>query len=128
MLRNLMLFALALCVAAAAGCSSGEQSQAEQAAGSGGYKGDASDDVQTASAETEMQVELGCGSCIYHKDGVEGCQTAAKIGDEIVMVKGTEIDAHGLGLCAAPRQATVKGKLEDGVLIASAVELAPEAE
>ena len=68
-----------------------------------------------------QDVELGCAKCVYHMEGVEHCTVAAKVGDEVMLVKGGGIDAHGL--CGRPKMAEITGKMQEGELHASNIEL-----
>ena len=72
-------------------------------------------------AASSFKAELGCAMCIYHMDGVEHCTVAAKVGDEVMLVKGGGIDAHGL--CGRPKMAEITGKMQEGELHASNIEL-----
>lgn len=126
MLRN-QFWIVIFCAAVIAGCSSGTNEQTA---------GDASNDAATADTPSEvsigsdgavaklaeMKVELGCGSCTYHMEGVEGCQTAAKVGDKTMLVDG-DVDAHSLGLCKSPRNATVKGSMQGQKLVVADVQI-----
>lgn len=79
-----------------------------------------------ASQIVETQVaEAGCATCIFGMEGVQGCQLAIKIKDKPYLVSGTDIDAHSAGLCTAAKQAEITGKIENGQLIASQLELKP---
>ena len=71
----------------------------------------------------EMTVELGCGGCIYHMEGVTSCVTAAKVGDTVMLVEGGGVDAHSAGLCESARMATLVGEVKDGKLYASSITL-----
>ena len=75
------------------------------------------------SAIAEEAIEVGCGSCIYGMDGVEGCVTAVKVGDKHYLVTGVELDAHSSGLCDSAKQAKVAGEVRDGKFVASKIEL-----
>ena len=79
-----------------------------------------------SSAASEKIVEVGCGLCSYGMDGVEGCLTAAKIGDTPYLVTGAELDAHSSGLCQSVKQAMMAGEIEDGMFVASAIKLVDE--
>ena len=108
-------------VALIAGCGQSGEKQAESE----------SETVQTAeiaatpaaaTGET-MEVEIACAGCIYGMDGIEHCMAAVKIGDEIAILEGVEIDAHATGLCSAPKQAMVIGEIKDGKFVAAMVEV-----
>lgn len=79
--------------------------------------------VVTADANAEQSVEIGCASCIYKIDGVEGCVAAVKIGSQPLLVQGTQIDAHALGLCTQAKQALVVGNVEGDKFVASKINL-----
>ena len=77
-------------------------------------------------APTDLQVaEVACGSCIYKMDGVSGCKTAIKIGEEKYMLAGETIDAHSTGLCKAAKAVKVAGAVADGAYVATKIELTP---
>lgn len=75
------------------------------------------------SANAAQTVEVGCGSCIYSMEGVQGCVTAAKIGDKAYLVTGAELDAHASGLCKSAKQAKIEGKVAEGKFVASKIDL-----
>ena len=79
-----------------------------------------------ASAAAEEIVEVGCAGCMYHMEGIEGCVTAAKIGDTPYLVTGEKLDAHGSGLCTGVKQAKVVGQVQDGKFFATQIELLKE--
>ena len=70
-------------------------------------------------------VEAGCATCNYDMTGVEGCRLAVKIDGKPYLVTGAEVDAHGAGLCSAPRTAKVTGKIEGDKLVATSFDLQP---
>jgi hypothetical protein len=70
-----------------------------------------------------MTVEVGCASCIYKMEGITDCTLAAKIDGKAVLVKGSDVDAHEAGLCAAAKQAVVEGELLGQEFIATKVAL-----
>ncbi len=77
-----------------------------------------------ALASLENQdIEVGCAMCVYGMDGVQGCALAAMIKGKPMMVNGVELDMHDHGLCSGPKRAMVSGKIEDGELAASKVEV-----
>ena len=74
----------------------------------------------TAAAVVTHETEIGCGHCVYHMDGVDSCKAAVKVGDQIVLLQ-SDVDPHGL--CAKPKKAIVSGGMQDGVFIASKVDI-----
>ena len=70
-------------------------------------------------------VEAGCGTCIYDMTGVEGGRLAVKIDGIPYLVTGAEVDAHGAGLCGAPRTAKVTGTIEGDKFVATSFDLQP---
>ena len=110
-LMILMVMAVALTLVA---CSSGSDAE------------NSSDTPAETSSETQlasMNVELGCGSCTYKMDGVEGCVVAASVDGTPMLVEGSEIDAHSAGLCSATKMAEVTGSVSDGKLMVTQVVL-----
>lgn len=80
------------------------------------------DSVSEAMAPSEeMTVEVGCFGCIYNGEGASGCQTAAKVGDQALLVEGVDFSAHNNGLCKAAKQAKITGRVEGGVLVADSI-------
>ena len=105
-----------IAVVAMTGC--GEDSTPTQADATG------SADVVAAAvpaALENIEAEVGCGMCSYQMDGVKRCTLAVKIGDEAMLVEGSDIDAHEAGLCKAAKKAVVAGNIEDGKFIATSV-------
>ena len=74
-------------------------------------------------AMVDQRVEVGCGMCVYHMDGVNSCQTAAMVNGKPILIEGEWADAHSLGLCGGAKQALVSAQMQDGQLTASKVEL-----
>ncbi len=73
--------------------------------------------------EVAQTLEVGCASCLYDMDGVEGCVTAVKVADTSYLLEGAELDAHNNGLCATTKQAKVVGVIQNGAFLASSIEL-----
>ncbi len=76
--------------------------------------------MSTLEAET---IEVGCGMCVYGMPEVSGCQLAAVIDGEPILVKGVELDLHDHGLCSGSKSAVVSGKVEGMELLATSVEV-----
>ncbi len=76
--------------------------------------------VSTLKAQT---IEVGCGMCIYDMPDVFGCQLAAVVDGEPILVKGVELDLHGHGLCSGSKSAVVSGVVEGKELFATSVEV-----
>ena len=74
----------------------------------------------------EQTVQVGCASCTYKMAGIDGCVTAAKIGDTAYLVTGGDLNAHKSGLCKAPKQAKIIGQVQDGKFVASSIKLIDE--
>jgi hypothetical protein len=70
-------------------------------------------------AVDKKMVEAGCGSCMFHMDGVSGCQLAVKIDGKPYLVTGTDVNAHKAGLCEATKQAEVSGQVKDDKFVAT---------
>lgn len=79
--------------------------------------------AETASADANLEVELGCAGCIFKMEGAEGCQTAAKVDGKTYMVEGGGVDAHAAGLCANSKEARVRGRIEGDHLIVSQIKI-----
>jgi hypothetical protein len=76
---------------------------------------------QSPPANNTTIVEAGCGTCVFHMDGVKGCPLAVRIDGQAYLVEGSDIDDHGDahgpdGLCNVMRYADVTGKLINGKL------------
>ncbi len=76
--------------------------------------------MSTLKAQT---IEVGCGLCVYNMSDVSGCQLAAVIDGEPILVKGVELDLHDHGLCSGSKSAVVSGVVEGKELLATSVEV-----
>ena len=76
-----------------------------------------------AEASATRIVEAGCASCIFGKEGAEGCQLAVSMDDKTYLVEGADIDAHRAGLCRASKKAKVAGRIEGEKFVATTFEL-----
>lgn len=72
---------------------------------------------------TDQELEVGCGSCIYEMEGVEGCELAAKVDGKPYLVTGVEFDTHGSGLCNSASKAKITGSVTEDGIVASKVEM-----
>ncbi len=68
-------------------------------------------------------MQVGCAMCIYDMDGVAGCKPAAVVEGQPRLMTGVELDLHAFGLCTAPRQAVVSGRLEGQTFLARTVKV-----
>ena len=102
------------------------------ACGGGGDSGSSAETASDTATETPtagethlaaQTVEMGCGACTYHMDGVETCTLAAKVDGTPMLVDGSDIDPHSSGLCAEPKMAVVTGDIADGRLTVTEVVL-----
>lgn len=80
-----------------------------------------------------QSVEAGCSMCLFGMDGAKACELAVKVDDKPYVVTGSTIFDHGDphaedGLCMTTRTAVVDGKIADGKLVATKVELEPQGE
>ena len=71
----------------------------------------------------ETTLEVGCAMCIYDMDGVAGCQPAVVVDGQPRLMTGVDMDLHAYGLCTAPKQAVVSGRLEGQTFLATKVEV-----
>lgn len=85
---------------------------ADGAPGGGGASGD-------AMMVNNQILEVGCGSCMYHMPGVEGCLLAVLIDGKTYLVQGAEWPNHDF--CDRKIQALVTGKLQGDKFLASSV-------
>ena len=74
---------------------------------------------ETNNMSLNQVVDAACGQCQFGITGKVGCDLAVRIDGKSYFVDGTSIHDHGDahaddGLCAAIRQAEVKGKIIDG--------------
>ena len=76
-----------------------------------------------AALDSNNAIEVGCGSCIYGMEGVEGCELAAVVGDDTFLVTGVDFDTHGSGLCNASGHAKIAGNVHEKGISATSVEL-----
>ncbi len=65
--------------------------------------------------------EIGCAMCIYNMEGVAGCTPAVVVDGQPRLMTGVDMDLHAYGLCTAPRQAVVSGRLEGQTFLARTV-------
>lgn len=84
--------------------------------------------LSTNPIEGGQTLELGCAGCIYELEGAEGCETAVKVGDKVLMLTGFELDAHSVGLCKSAKAAEVAGSVDGANFVASAVRMLPAEE
>ncbi len=87
-----------------------------------GDHSDAGESAPTAAGVNvgqERTVEVACASCIYSMPGVEGCKLAATIDGKPMLVTGSSVDAHALGLCSKAKEAIVAGKVDGDSFIAT---------
>lgn len=68
---------------------------------------------------TNRETDVGCGNCVYHMKGVEGCPLAVTLDGKTYLVEGATWPNHDY--CDARQQAVVTGKLEGDKFIATSV-------
>ncbi len=74
----------------------------------------------------ELDVEMGCATCIYKMEGVSGCKGAVKVGGRALLFIGAALNAHAVGLCAAAKKAVVTGKVKGDEFIARSFEFSDD--
>ena len=78
---------------------------------------------------TGQTTKVGCAACIYKMEGAKGCEWAADVNGEHLMVQGQlplKHNSHGPeGMCNMEREAKIEGAVRDGKLITSSFELLP---
>ena len=120
-MRNATCFALCLVLALVlAACQADEQETKEATQVSGPEETSPQIAVDTPASK---RVEVGCASCIYEMPGVEGCKLAAKIDGKPMLVTGTEVNAHALGLCSGAKQGVLVGEVEGDEFVATKAEI-----
>jgi len=85
---------------------------------------------QGAETVQGMAVVAGCASCILDMPGATGCDLAVKIDGTAYLVTGSNIDDHGDahasdGLCNAPRDAVVEGRIDGDRFVATHFAMKP---
>lgn len=100
------------------GCSERSVQPPEPEAAAGTPMGEM---ASVAADDEEMEVEVGCAMCMYETEGIETCQTAAKVDGKVYLVSGGGLDAHASGLCSTTKQATLVGHLDGDRLVASSI-------
>lgn len=75
--------------------------------------------VDAAMVISNQTVEAGCGVCIYHMPGIEGCPLALLIDGKPYLVDGAEWPNHDY--CDFKCHAVVNGKIEAGRFIATSL-------
>ncbi len=78
-----------------------------------------------SSAEAIRTVQAGCGSCIFHMEGVKGCKLAVKVDGKPYLVTGAAVNAHTSGLCGSEKTAEVRGKIQGDKFVATSFKLKP---
>lgn len=77
-------------------------------------------------------ITVGCARCMFHMEGAVGCPFAAEIAGKHYPIQGHVPEAHQShaadGICNMTRQARVSGRLKDGKLITTSLELLPATE
>lgn len=81
-------------------------------------------DKAATTVAAAMKLEIGCAHCLYKKEGVTACAPAVKMGDKVLLLSGGNVDMAKAGICAAPKQATIEGKVEGDKLVATKVDIA----
>lgn len=80
--------------------------------------------AQKSQMITDRLVEVGCGSCIYSMNGVQGCKIAVTIDGKAYLVTGADhVDAHQF--CSATKKAVVSGQIEGDQFTATRLEIQP---
>ncbi len=88
------------------------------------------DNSQGAETSQRMTAVAGCSTYIFHIPGATGCDLAVKIDGTAYLVTGSDIDDHGDahasdGLCNAPRDAVVEGRIDGDHFVATHFALKP---
>lgn len=71
----------------------------------------------------DQTVEVGCAQCVYHMSGVQACEMAAVVNGQPMLLTGVEVDLHEHGLCSGAAEAVVSGRVVDGELVATELEI-----
>ena len=127
--HSISLAVAALLVSGCSGNSSTPEAMPE-ATTVAGENADAGADAKTSSVASEsvdavtvianQTVEAGCGVCIYHMPGIEGCPLALLIDGKPYLVGGAIWPNHDY--CDFKCHAGVSGKIEGGRFVATSVE------
>ena len=65
----------------------------------------------------DRTIDAGCGKCIYHMAGVQGCEIAVNVDGTTYLVTGADdVDAHQF--CGVKKQVLASGRIVDGTFIA----------
>jgi hypothetical protein len=70
-------------------------------------------------------LEVGCGACVFHMPGVDGCPLAVEVDGKHYLVSGVEMPGHESGLCDHARTADLTGRLEGEQFVATSFSLKP---
>ena len=74
-------------------------------------------------------IKVACAACVYKMEDAKGCEWAAEVDGEHLMVQGmlpVAHDSHGPeGMCNMEREAKIDAAVRDGKLITSRFELLP---
>ena len=72
-------------------------------------------------------ITVGCARCVFEMEGAVGCPFAAEIDGKHYMIQGVVPEGHEShapdGICNMRRKAVVDGRLRDGKLITTRLEL-----
>ena len=77
-----------------------------------------------AAAGAAAKLEIACAKCVYKMADVTACAPAVKVAGKTLLLSGGNVDAHAVGICTGPKQATIEGKEEGGKFVATKVDIA----
>ena len=77
-----------------------------------------------AAVAAAAKLEIACAKCVYKMADVTTCTAAVKVAGKTLLLSGGNVDAHAVGLCNGPKQATIEGKEEGGKFVATKVDIA----
>ena len=76
-----------------------------------------------AATTVSMPAEIACAHCQYKAPGVTACAPGVKVNGKTYVLTGQPVDVMKEGLCSAPKQATIEGKIEGDKFVATKVDI-----
>ena len=70
-----------------------------------------------------MPAEIACAHCQYKAPGVTACAPGVKVNGKTYVLTGQTVDVMKEGLCTAPKQATIEGKIDGDKFVATKVDI-----
>ena len=73
---------------------------------------------------------IACAKCVYGKAELLACTAACKVGEDVVLLEGTGVDAQTLmkehNFCTAAIQAEIEGERQGDKFVATSFKVKPK--